>query len=163
MAQSTFTFKQPTTIEILPVLESDNIRLKSPESSDGIRPPSPESGQLDSGEQYDRNPAIWPAGRIWPERPDPDPASLPGSSLSSQIWPESGRLCRIPTKLPESDHFRQNPAIPDSDKTVRIPAFISNSCYISRNQVKMVRILSVSDRISLSMIFILFYINIYMF
>jgi hypothetical protein len=28
----TFTFKQPTTIEILPVSESDNIRLMSPES-----------------------------------------------------------------------------------------------------------------------------------
>jgi hypothetical protein len=28
----TFTFKQLTTIEILPVSESDNIRLMSPES-----------------------------------------------------------------------------------------------------------------------------------
>jgi hypothetical protein len=59
--------------------------------------------------------------------------------------------------------FYHNPAIPDSDETVRILAFISNSGYISRNQVKMVRIFSVNDRISLSMIFILFYINIYMF
>jgi hypothetical protein len=54
----TFTFKQPTTIEILPVSESDNIRLMSLESGDGIRPPSPESGQPNSGDQSDRNPAI---------------------------------------------------------------------------------------------------------
>jgi hypothetical protein len=40
-------FKQPITIEILPVSESDNIRLMSPESGDGIRPLSPESGQPD--------------------------------------------------------------------------------------------------------------------
>jgi hypothetical protein len=33
--QSTFTFKQSTTIEILPVSVSDNIRLMSPESGTG--------------------------------------------------------------------------------------------------------------------------------
>jgi hypothetical protein len=80
------------------------------------------------------------AERIWP-----DPASLPGSGLSGQIQPD-GRI----------------PAIPDSDEIVRIPAFISNSGYINRNQVKIVRILLVSDRISSSIIFILFYINIFM-
>jgi len=60
MAQSTFTFKQSTTIEILPVSESDNIRLMSPESGDGIWPPSPKSGQLDSGDNLTefRPPAI---------------------------------------------------------------------------------------------------------
>jgi len=83
-------------------------------------------------------------------------------------WPESGQpdagnqSDRNPTDRPVSGHFRQNPAIPDSDETVRIPTFISNSGYISRNQVKIVRILSVSNRISSSMIFILFYINIFM-
>jgi hypothetical protein len=139
------------TIEILPVSESDNIRLMSPESGDGIRPPSPKSG-----DQSDPNLAIWPnPGRPWPERPDPGrpwpkrpiPDRQAGSGqnirLAGRIWPD--------------------PAILDSDETVRIPAFISNSGYISRNQVKMVKILSASDRISSSMIFILFYINIYMF
>jgi hypothetical protein len=72
-------------------------------------------------------------------------------------WPDGSGQIR-----PESGHFRRNPAIPYSDETVRIPAFISNSGYISRNQVKIVRILSVSNRISSSMIFILFYINIFM-
>jgi hypothetical protein len=77
MAQSTFTFKQSTTIEILSVLESDNIQLMSPESGDGIWLPSPEFGQPDSGDQSDRTQAIWsdlaefrPFDRIltiWPE------------------------------------------------------------------------------------------------
>jgi len=186
----------------------------SPESGDGIRPPSPESGQPDSGDQSDRNPAIWPvsghligsgqtgrfpaiwpdlarkagirpSGRIWPESRFPAgpgqggripagpgqggrfqagsgqggripagpgqggrfPAVWPDGS--GQIrplwpdparWPETGILCRNPAKLPESGHFRRNPVIPDSDETVRIPAFISNSSYVSQNQVKIVRI-----------------------
>jgi hypothetical protein len=75
---------------------------------------------------------------IWPESP------VPGR-LAGQIWLDG-----------------RNPAIPDSDETVRILAFISNSGYISQNQVKIARILSISDRISSSMIFILFYINIFM-
>jgi len=109
---------------------------------------------------------IWPSGRIpaiWPESRIPadwpDLAREAGSRPAGPIWPErpAGR-----TDLARSGHFRLNPAIPDSDETVRILAFISNSGYISRNQVKMVRILSVSDRISSSMIFILFYINIFM-
>jgi hypothetical protein len=48
-------------------------------------------------------------------------------------------------------------------KTIRIPAFISDSGYSSQNPVKVAEILSVSDGISSSVIFILFYINIYMF
>jgi hypothetical protein len=59
-------------------------------------------------------------------------------------------LCRIP-------------ANPNSNKTVRILAFISDSGYSSRNPVKVAEILSVSDGISSPVIFILFYINIYMF
>jgi hypothetical protein len=59
----------------------------SPESGDGIRPPSLESGQPDSGNQSDRNPADRPDlarepdfGRIWP-----DPANLPGSGQMAGI------------------------------------------------------------------------------
>jgi hypothetical protein len=40
-------------------------------SGDEIRPPLPESGQPDSGDQSDRNPAIWPENQIpagWPDR-----------------------------------------------------------------------------------------------
>jgi hypothetical protein len=90
----TFTLKQSTTFEILPVPESDNIRSMSPESG----------------------------------------------------------------------HLRRNSVSPNfGDQTGRILAFISNSGYISRNPVKVARILMVSDGISSSMIFILFYINIYIF
>jgi len=147
----------------------------SPESGDGIRPPSPESGQPDSGDQSDRNPAIWPdsghltgsgqkgrnparepvPGRPWPGRPVPGrlwPGRPVPGRLAGRIWPDpaslarpgqmagTGILCRNPAKLPESGHFRRNPVIPDSDETVRIPAFISNSSYVSQNQVKIVRI-----------------------
>jgi len=72
------------------------------------------------------------------------------------------KLARIILPIYYFYYFRRNPAIPDSDETVRIPAFISNSGYISQNQVKIVKILSLSDRISSSMIFILFYIYIFM-
>jgi hypothetical protein len=161
-------FKQSTTIEILPVSESDNnlvnvagIWRRNPATFAGIR-----SAQIPAT-NLAREPVsgrIWPErlnpgrpwlerpvpGRLWPERPDP--ASLPGSWLDG----------RNPA-IPDSDETVRNQAILDSDETVRIPAFISNSDYISRNQVKMIKILSFSDRISSSMIFILFYINIYMF
>jgi hypothetical protein len=140
----------------------------SPESGDGIQPPSPEFGQPNSGDQSDRNPAIWPdlarepdSGQTWPERPDPG-RPWPERSVPGRPWPERPAGWTDLAGWPGSGHFRRNPAIPDSDETVRIPAFISNSGYISRNQVKIVRILSISDRISSSMIFILFYINIFM-
>jgi hypothetical protein len=88
MTQSTFTFKQPTTIEILLVLESDNIRLMSPESGDGIQPPSPKSSQP----------------RFRPERPDlarePDFGRLAGI-----------RLSQIPTKLSGFRHLSRILAI----------------------------------------------------
>jgi hypothetical protein len=89
---------------------------------------------------------------IWRRNPV---SQIPATNLTGRIWPD-------PSSLSGSGHFRRNPVIPDFDETVRISAFISNSGYISRNQVKIVRIFSVSDRISSSMIFILFYINIFM-
>jgi hypothetical protein len=70
----------------LPVLESDNIRLMSPESGDGIRPPSPESGQLDSGDNLIE---FWPdLAREVGSRPAL--ASLPGSGKILPLSPESG-------------------------------------------------------------------------
>jgi hypothetical protein len=70
---------------------------------------------------------------------------------------ESGR------SVPDSDSFGRNLANSDSYEIVRIPAFILDSGYSSQNPVKVTKILSVSDGISSSMIFILFYINFYMF
>jgi hypothetical protein len=161
----------------LPVSNSDNIRIMSSESGDGIRPPSPESGQPRFQQPIWPDPGR-PAG-IWPEPAGSgrDPIGLarsPGSGRSGQraglLWPDPSRLWperpdsgQMPAGSGQIRPLRLNPAIPDSDKTVRIPAIILNSDCINRNQVKMVRILSVSDGISLSMIFILFYINIYMF
>jgi hypothetical protein len=52
----------------------------SSESGDGIRPPSPESGQPDSGDQSDR---------IWPERPDS--VRLAGSSQRAGFRPTLAR------------------------------------------------------------------------
>jgi hypothetical protein len=72
----------------LPVLESDNIQLMSPESGDGIRPPSLESGQQDSDDQSGRIPAGWPNG-FGQIRPDGrNPATFTEIQLS-----------QIPTKL----------------------------------------------------------------
>jgi hypothetical protein len=82
------------------------------------------------------------------------PAKSPESGL-----PESSNSDRT---FPDFSHFCQNSANPDSDKTVRIPAFIPDSGNSSRNQVKMVGILPVSDGISSPVIFILFCINIYL-
>jgi hypothetical protein len=65
--------------------------------------------------------------------------------------------------LPESYHFCQNLANPDSDETVQILAFILDSGYSSQNSVKVAGILLVNGEISSPVIFILFYINIYMF
>jgi len=150
MTQSTFTFKQPTTIKILPVSESDNIRLMSPESGHPrfrrpIWPDRPDSGHLIGSGQKGWIPAIWPdlarepdpgrpwperpvPGRLWPERPDPGRQAESGQNgrLAERVWPDPARWL-------------------DSGRLCWIPAFISNSGYISRNQVKMVRILSVSD------------------
>jgi hypothetical protein len=68
----------------------------SPESGDGIRPPSPESGQPDSGDQSDRNPArpagFRPSDRIWPDRPVS--GHLTGSGQKGRnpaIWPDLAR------------------------------------------------------------------------
>jgi hypothetical protein len=145
--------------------------LMSPESDDGIRPHSPESGQPDSGDQSDRNPAIWPdlarpagfrpSDRIWPERPESGHRAGSGQRAGSRsdLAREAGSrpaLARTAGWQDGSDQTRpdgrkpafcarirrncRNPAIPDSDETVRIPAFFSNSSYVSRNQVKIVRI-----------------------
>jgi hypothetical protein len=65
--------------------------------------------------------------------------------------------------LPESGHIRRNPTNPDSDETIRIPAFISDSGYSSQNPIKVAGIPSFSDGILSLVIFILNYINIYMF
>jgi hypothetical protein len=54
--QSTFTFKQSTTTEILLVPESDNIRLMSPKFGHF----RPNLVSPDSGDQTDHIPAIWP-------------------------------------------------------------------------------------------------------
>jgi hypothetical protein len=139
----------------------------SPESGDGIR-----------SARFRPSDRIWPESwipAIWPDLArEPDPCRLAGSlpALSREAGSRpagrtdlarSGQMAEIRPFVPESGSLCRNPAIPDSDETVRIPAFISNSGYNSRNQVKMVRILSVSDRISSSVIFILFYIYIYIF
>jgi hypothetical protein len=63
---------------------------------------------------------------------------------------------------PDSSHFCLNPANLDSNKTVRVLAFISDFGNSSWNQMKVAEILPSNDRISSSVIFILFYINIYM-
>jgi hypothetical protein len=82
-------------------------------------------------------------------------------------WPRSGQNGQIPTVLADSSQyaevppfcagFRQfgrNPANLDSDEIVRIPAFILDSGYYSQNSIKVGGILSISDRISSSVIFI---------
>jgi hypothetical protein len=125
----TFTFKQPTTIEILPVLESDNIRLMSLESGDGIRPALVRPAGFRPSDRRGRIPIGWPDGSGQPVGIRP-------------LWPDPAKVARIRPFVPDSGHFRRNPTILDSDETVRIPAFISNSGYISQNQVKMVKILS---------------------
>jgi hypothetical protein len=119
----------------------------------GFRPSS-----LDFGHQTDHIPATWPEsgenGRIsagWP-----DQARTTGrldSSGSSSFRP----VCRSPAVL------SRIPANPYSNKTIQIPAFILDYSYSSHNPVKVTGILSVSDEISSPVIFILFYINIYMF
>jgi hypothetical protein len=108
---------------------------------------------------------FWPSSRIPVGWPDKSSQKIPAGSLPTgrdlailrlfcagfrQFWPESGHFCRNLTN-------------PDSNETIRIPAFISNSSYSSRNPVKVVGILLVNDEISSPVIFILFYINIYMF
>lgn len=114
------------------------------------------AGSLLTGLVLARMAGFWPASRI--------PAVL---ARSRPVGRSPAVLCRIPTVLagirsllPESGHFRRNPANPDSDETIRIPAFISDSGYSYQNPVKVAKILLVSDRISSSVIFILFYINI---
>jgi hypothetical protein len=78
-------------------------------------------------------------------------------STTTRILPvtESDNIRSLP---PDSGHLLQNPANPDSNETVRIPASGNNS----QNPVKVAEILPVNDGISSPMIFILFYINIYM-
>jgi len=109
---------------------------------------SPESGDRIRSARF-RRPIWMESGHL--AREAGSGQERPAGRTDLARWSESSRLCC------------RNLAIPDSDETIRIPAFISNSGYISRNQVKMVKILSVNDWISYSMIFILFYINIYMF
>jgi hypothetical protein len=84
----------------------------------------------------------------------------PNSSSSGRI---SASRLEFGGSVLDCCSFGRNPANPDSDETIRIPAFISDSGYSSRNLVKVAEILLVSDRISSPVIFILFYINIYMF
>jgi hypothetical protein len=59
----------------------------------GIRPPSPESCQPDSGDQSDRNPArpagFRPSNRIWPEKAGFRPA------LAGRIWPDPATFAGI--------------------------------------------------------------------
>jgi hypothetical protein len=54
--------------------------LMSPEFGDGIRPPSPKSGQPDSGDQSDRNPATFAGIRL-----SQIPTKLSGFRPLSQI------------------------------------------------------------------------------
>jgi hypothetical protein len=149
--------------------------------SPGIQPSSPESGP-------DRIPTTWPEsvqkGQILagssqkiPTRMADrlDPCRLAG------ICPERLDPCRLVGIWPErldssgSGSFRpvsRSPAVLGriSAKTARIRATqilirLSGLRPLSYNQnpVKVVEILSVSDEISSPVIFILFYINIYMF
>jgi len=105
--------------------------------------------------------------------------SRPDFGLLARIWSFCARFqqfSEIRYLLSESGHIRWNSATfteirplflefghPDSNESVRISAFISDSGYSSQNPKKVVGILSVSDEISSPVIFILFYINIYMF
>jgi hypothetical protein len=130
----------------------------SPESGDGIR-----SAQIPTTKLVVFRPS-GQNGRIWPEYPGQNsqiPAVLAG--FSAVLSRNATIFAEIRSFLSESGHFRRNLANPDFDETVRIPAFISNSGYSSWNPVKVAEILSVSDGISSPMIFILFYINTYMF
>jgi exopolysaccharide biosynthesis protein len=80
--------------------------------------------------------------------------------------PESG------SSRPDLGNFGRNPVIFAGIRPIqiltrlfglRIPAFILDSGNSSQNPVNVAEILSISDEISSSVIFILFYINIYMF
>jgi hypothetical protein len=116
-------------------------------------------GSLPTSRDLARMVGFWPTGQIlvvlvgfWPVGRSP--------TVLCQILIV---LAEIRSLLPESGHFHRNPANLDSDKIFRILAFISDSGYSSRNPVKVAWILSVSNGISSPVIFILFYINIYMF
>jgi hypothetical protein len=108
-----------------------------------------------------RIPAIWPnrPDLDWLARSSQNarpvrsgqkiPARTAGSLLTSQdlartagFWPTAGfqRFWRILASMPESGRsvpefgsFGRNSANPDSNETVRIPAFILDSGYSSRN------------------------------
>jgi hypothetical protein len=102
----------------------------------------------------------------WPERPDSSGSGrIPASGPDSDNFgpnPASGPGVRpFCAKFRATGHFRRNPTNIDSKETVRIPAFNLDSGYSSR--IKVAGILLVSDGISSPVIFILIYINIYMF
>jgi hypothetical protein len=87
-----------------------------------------------------------PVGRIWPERPDF--GRLAGSARTSRPERPAGQtdqartagFRQISASMSEFGSFGRNPVIfgrnpanLDSDETIRIPAFILDSGYSSRN------------------------------
>jgi len=120
----------------------------------------------DSGDQTGRIPAIWPE---WPDLARTSQPKWPVrwidlATISRPEQPDSSGfgkippvLCRIPVVL-----ARIRPTQMPT-KLSEFRPFISDSGYSSQNPVKVAGILLVSDGISSPLIFILFYINIYMF
>jgi hypothetical protein len=127
-------FKQSTIIEILSVPKSDSIRIMSSESGNRILSLSPESGQP----RFRRPYSGWLAGsgQNIPARmaSRPDLASRSGQNgrLARQIKARTASR----SDLARTAGFRlvcRNPANPDFDEIVRIPAFILDPGYSSRN------------------------------
>jgi hypothetical protein len=110
-------FKQSTIIEILPVPKSDSIRSILPESG------NPRFRRSYSGHNIPARTTGWPdlARKFRPT------GRIPA------VLADSGQYVGIRQFWLESIHFRWNPANADSSETVRIPAFILNYGYSSRN------------------------------
>jgi hypothetical protein len=80
---------------------------------------------------------------------------IPASRLESgRSVPDFGSFGRNPVTFAGIRPLCRNLANLDSDETVWILAFISDSGYSSRNPIKVAEILFVSDRISSPVIFI---------
>jgi hypothetical protein len=93
----------------------------------------------ESGNPIFRRPYADHLAEIRPEWPDLAKTSLPERpnfgllAGFQQIWQIPASMPESSNFWPESGHFHRNPANPDSDETVRIPAFILNYGYSSRN------------------------------
>jgi hypothetical protein len=140
--------------EILPVPKSDNILSMLPKSGNGIQ-----SAQILATKLVVFQPSSWNLAKTsQPERPasrtDLAKKSQPENLGSLLIGWDLARTTRFQQfwqsgrSVPGSNSFGRNPTKPNSDETVQIPAFISDSNYSSQNPVKIAGILSVSDKIS---------------